>query len=215
MESVHPKAKLPEVVRRRNWPYHIRTLLLCVGIVFSLGSGAVAQSETETDQLADFAKSLPREILQSIVRNQQGFLSEPSSSLLDISPDGIVTPETFELVLNRRIARIRASEIMQVLQYDLNGDGDLTAEEVIAVTPFLRANERNPLPLKVLQGDINKDGGLPMAELLSYSNARATEGFGRRNTVNPMVFDYNGDGRVNLAEAASVIMLVDPSYLQN
>lgn len=105
---------------------------ITVGSLFlgcALGIHPVSQATAQSadPDIAEFAKSLPQDVLCDIARPPQQYLQQMSQRIFSLSPDGIATLAAAELSANRNIANARASAITQILRYDLDGDGTVTA----------------------------------------------------------------------------------------
>ena len=194
----------------------IRSLLL--SCVFAVQAGGMATAQATDPDLSAFAKSLPPEVLRQIGQRQDRYLQQMSQLIFELSPDGVATPAAAAVHTNRQAAVFRSREIMQLLRHDLDGDGDLTANEIELQLPFLQPQERAQLTLKVLEADANADQSLSLSEILATSQAAASERAQRSGGLNidiVMAFDANADGRVDLSEISSVIAAIDPADLEN
>ena len=194
-------------------PVAARTGLCCLAL--AVPNGSFAQSPDP--ELADFANSLPDDVLKRIKQRGVRYLPELSQWIFQISPDGIATPAAAELQRAQQKAVARAREITALLRYDLNGDGNLTDHEVQQQFPYLSVQERASLMLKILDGDDNADQTLSLEEILAIGRNTDAQLDSRANAQMLeaiMAFDYNGDGQVSLDEASAVIAAIDPAILE-
>jgi len=194
-------------------PASVKTGFFC--LAFALPSSAFAQ--TLDQSIEEFAKTLPDEILVRIAQRGVQYLPEITRWIFQISPDGNASLAAAALQGNQQLAVARAREITNLLRYDLNGDGDLSAGEVQLQLPYLGAQDRADLSLKFREGDQNSDQTLSFSEILTLARAKDAQQARRSNTQMIeiiMAFDYNQDGLVNLDEAAAVIAAIDPADLE-
>lgn len=185
------------------------TWLLCGALMFAVPQSALSESEDEA--LTRFAYALPANIQCHITRNPARFLQSVAPLLFGISPDGIVTQELVTLKRDRRRADARAERIADILKYDTDGDGGLSAGELEALLPTLPAQERGKLSVFVIQTDADKDGDLTFTEILNAMKQleKSINPSSSQNRIEIMAFDYNEDGKVDLAEIAKVVGAFD------
>ena len=192
------------------------TLALSCALLMNPATSAVAQTSDAT--LAEFARSLPQDVLRQIAQRPDNFLQQMSQQLFSLSPEGVATPAAAELHASRQQATARANFVTRLLRYDLDGDGTVTASEIELQLPYLQSQERGQLTLLMVEVDENDDQDLSFAEIRSAAQSEVDGQNSRRSGFDIdsiMAFDANGNGRVDLAEVASVIAAIDAVDLEN
>lgn len=193
---------------------NLKGFLLCSVVALTLPGSSAAQ--TNDAKLKAFANGLPDDVKRQLARRSDTFLRNMANTVFDIAPDGIVTKESIEIRDKRTIAGLRVREITQILTYDLDGDGSVSAREIEVQLQYLNGNQRGQLTVAVIENDTDGDGSLSLKEILDAAEEKVKKHNANRNQnySHLMAFDYDGNGKVDLAEISSVVAAIDPELLK-
>ena len=122
---------------------NLKSFLLWSVVALSLPGLSTAQEKAAG--LKAFANALPDDVKRQIARRPDNFLRNMANTVFNIAPDGIVTKEAIEMRDKRNNAGLRVREITQILTYDLDGDGSVSAQEIELQLPYLPGNQRGQL----------------------------------------------------------------------
>jgi len=130
---------------------------------------------------------------------------------MDVDGDGVITAADEELDRDRAAAAGRAATVQYILQYDLDGDGVVTRDEVadafemrIAMMPVDRSRsdfkqQFDAEITKQMRADKNGDGRIDGAEMLAFAKEPGSAGGWITNI--PMVPVLSRNGMIALALA--------------
>jgi Ca2+-binding EF-hand superfamily protein len=138
-----------------------------------------------------------------------------------------VSPQGVDDLRRVAVAQRRSQVIAQILDYDLDGDGSVTKDEIIAAMQprarqMIQANgvQLEPTPQQVrlqldklvsdaLKPDTDGDGVITAAEIQQEAQKQADQaGLGWQQNATqlvPMTLDADGDGAVSLAEYEAAV----------
>lgn len=155
------------------------------------------------------ALDLDRRILRQIEGDPDAFLESMIQRLYAVASDGVLTRDEARAQTLVRMAQQRANIQRQVMQYDLDGDGDISAPEIDQLRAQLEGRQEGQLVALAMTADKDADGHLSPRELADYVNRKM--GGGKhldRNAAQVLALDGNRDGRVDAMEIAQVVRAV-------
>lgn len=197
-------------------------------LVLALAGSAPARAETGYEIAADVW--LTSRLAGFVRPNAKvGDIDQSMTQLFhsnDVDGGGISETD-YSLADQIRLAKERARELGRVLEKDLDGDGQITREEIAAIVrPEARqfiivqgvriapteaqvAEIVRQLTIKGLADDKNNDGVLSFEELQASITERVMKRFHTWNSMRnrvPMSLDRNGDGTVALEEYVAQVL---------
>lgn len=155
---------------------------------------------------AEASPLLPDTLLKSIKADPGSYMDSVATLIASYGgPDGI-TEEQLNTSMALARAKARTQAVLPLMGADLDADGAMTRDEVVAAEAAASVTARARMEKAFLLADVDADGVVSPVELSDLGNAAALATFGpaamARLTV-LMGFDANGDGRVTLAEVRS------------
>ncbi len=166
--------------------------LMTCGLLLSICPLASAQTAAPTE--------VPDDVRRAVASNPSNFMQVVVQRLYQISASGVATQEDIDRFERVEVARARAGLVGQMLPMDLDGDGNVSRAEFDAFMDAKPVNEKARAEMLRLEADTDKDGDTSFAEMMAYAGKKATDmvtAKRRRDRYNPMLFDENGDGRVD------------------
>lgn len=150
---------------------------------------------------------IPENVRVSIRRDPNAMFVQLLGELYRYSSTGVVTQADIDLWTQIEAARRRVRVWAALLIFDLDGDGIVTAAEIDAGKRFAQQNEKTGIDTALVKADLDGDGSLSLTELLNHVQQDAeTQGATRsRASANLMMFDLNGDGKVDALELHDAI----------
>lgn len=149
---------------------------------------------------------LSSSILSKIANNRQ-FASEfYLKELYGLSRSGIVTQEIVNAAVLFDRSRARASYMGRVFSYDLDGNFEISDEEIAMTTPFITERKSAWIKEQLQMGDTNADMRLSPKEIVGlFDRSRGIQFRRKFNLQDLMEFDENADGQVTADEILSII----------
>ncbi|MEM7222677.1 MAG: EF-hand domain-containing protein [Pseudomonadota bacterium] len=185
---------------------HHRATKFC-GLVSFIGlciTAAPTLPQTWTPE--ETANQLPTAILRSLHQDPSGFQTQAVRRLFALSPEGVATPERVESANKVRFAQQRAQHLRRFFAHDLDGDGQVTKEELETIFLVGDTNRRAETTLFRLEADKDQNGIVTYAEAVRHIDGILEQNTGRsRHDWDLMVFDMNGDKTVDVAEVSAAI----------
>jgi hypothetical protein len=177
-------------------------------LALAVGSGPVA-SESHAD-LEEFAAGLPPEVLR-VIRGEgrSRFLQSTAQTLFRYAPDGVLTREAVGLALQVQLAVQRAQYLQLVLNHDLNGDFQLSREEYERQVALADPSIKAQLAVLFAENDQDQDGVLTLGEVSATFQSQGETSWSHQ-AESLLAFDFNRDGKVDLAEILQVASAVKP-----
>ncbi len=189
----------------------------------SVGSGDFVDSSPDFALLRQRAEGNPMLLrtLDSLVRNRAAIAESdnPLATLADMAglrSEGFVLGEDYafgqaDLVAN---ARIRGDLIGRVFSADLNGDMQISREELRTALASSGNSERNMAELFIL-GDTDEDNLLDLGEIRTVVTQEANRRQGgisgnRRGVQVAWLFDFDSNGTLTPAELARAAAALQP-----
>jgi len=182
------------------------TALFRASVTFALAMTLMHASPVAHAQApADDALAAQRELLAATIQreaardNLEKYIERAISDLYRMDPDGIVTPDhvsRYEEVVWIE-AFFRAFHLLELEIKD-----DQRNQRLAAQAGNLKMHG---------QADTDGDGALTFGEMMAFSTAQAAavnDQRSQRAESNPMVFDQNGDNRVDAEEVRSAIIAI-------
>ena len=122
------------------------------------------------------------------------------------APDGILTRVLLESRFEQVLATQRAAQMSRYLRYDLDGDGTLSAAELLKSDGVDNIRDRAVLLRLRYESDADGDGRLSHAELLAAAEAAVSRLRDRGpGDLHLLSFDMNGDGAVTASEIIAAV----------
>ncbi|MEL7098818.1 MAG: hypothetical protein AAGM84_08325 [Pseudomonadota bacterium] len=182
--------------------------LFAIGLAAAVAvPSAVAAQDKPALNPADV--ELPRSITRIIKRSGPDAAERLGREMFEVDPEGKVSDETIARYEAWGLARTRAKELADLLQFDLNFDGTLSKDELTAAHVIAAARGRHGVSLGLLiaQADTNADGSIGSAELFATIRAQHPRSRQRISEFKRelRVFDLDLDGVATLAEMVQVV----------
>ena len=150
---------------------------------------------------------IPDTIRMQILEDSDRFLAMQAKMLYRFNPSGTVTGA--DVALHRSVdeALERSRRLGQYLAFDLDGDGTVTRDEFDRFPQNRRSVMNELLNVAFQRSDANGNGKLEVAELLAVAREETETRMARRrqDDPNPMIFDRDGDGQVDVRELKETV----------
>lgn len=146
----------------------------------------------------ELIEDLPEALRAEIARDPQGFNARSQQLVNEIGLSGSVTAKDVRRYRQSQTAQARAAKLAGYLALDLNGDGNLTADEIDYAAWNANVDRRTEIRALAAAADSNSDGTISYQELVAAIDRELID----RNAsaaglpFDPMLFDMNGDGKV-------------------
>ena len=160
------------------------------------------------------ANDLPRNLSFLKRGTASNTMQRLAGIMLQIDPEGNVTPEamaTYESILR---ARARAGALQHLAALDLDFDGTLSQEERSAVLSRMDSRNKVAVVMALSDADADADGVISTREMWQAAKAATLSDPRSQSELQMardlMALDFDGDGRLTLSEMqASVLALTD------
>ncbi len=164
-------------------------------------AGQVARGQALIEAVQD-------EFLEVLRDRPEQMLEQVGEVILGYGRDGRIDAAGIDDMIAVRRAAVRATALRRLGVADLDNDGDVTRREVGIVMPALTASLRARLVMSQRQADADGDGRASAQEMRGWAQAIARAALDARQADGLrrlMLLDQNGDGWVDIHEAAQVI----------
>lgn len=179
---------------------------ITLAVLCAMPSFSTAQ---QTAVRAPDTVELPRSITRIIERSGPEAAERLGREMYEVDPEGKVSAQTIARYEAWHLARTRAREMEELLQFDLNFDGSLSAEELETAHILAASRGRSGVSLGLLiaQADTNADGSIASAELFATIRAQKPRSRQRISEFKRelRVFDLDEDGTATLAEMVQIV----------
>lgn len=190
----------------------IRLMALATALTASVSHGQELSILLEADD-AGMLRSAPEEMATRLRSAPETFLRNAARLIHGYGTADGIDAAGIEGYIALTRARVRARAITPLLAADLNGDGKIGRDEMLAVAATLAARARGNLRIDFDLGDKNSDGLLPLDELRAFGQAKAIADLTEEETQRLMgllVFDSDGNGWTTMPEVeAGVARILD------
>jgi hypothetical protein len=146
---------------------------------------------------------LPDQLMRSIKADPASYLQTVSGLIAAYGAQDGITEDQLGTGMALVRAKARALAIVPLIGADLDADGTVLREEILAAEAAVGAGARGKLDRTFLTADANADGMVTPEELSDYGAAAAMAAFSpaRMAAVKVLIgFDADGDGKVTLTE---------------
>lgn len=182
----------------------IQALALSLVTVCGACSSAGAQAAPDERAAAFEPVAISDSLRAQIRRNPEAALEQQLLLLYRYNPDGKVGVADVERFDRVTLARNRVRQMSDLLAFDLDGDGVISAREIRDVKPLSETRDKSRMDFALVSHDANKDGNLSYKELAAGLDAAfAAKGSGGPD--NPLMFDLDGNRLVDAAELGKAI----------
>ena len=167
-------------------------LLFCLAAVPGNGlaqDGSVFASE-ENRNLMDLGPDVAIEAL--------------TQRLLDLAPDGRLTRDGLDYAIQSGAARGRSWRASEILSFDLDRDGTLSADEVRRHGEFASAARKRELDGIMTAADADGDGALSAAEIAEETDRDLLRDWTFAEDL--LLMDVDGDGAVTTGEIPAFVL---------
>lgn len=176
----------------------------CAAALLMSGGGLAGSQAAPPDQAVAAAPQVSDKVRRQIAINPDEFLRARVMDLYRYNESGRVTAADVERVRRSLHAQRRAAILQRYLSMDLDGDGNLSREELDIRTIGQRTDYRVRLEIALL--DKPPGSTLTFGELSALAEAELAEPRSREDAGDVlMMFDLNADGAVDAAEIAEAI----------
>lgn len=184
-------------------PLIMTGLILTTLVLIALTSSPSAAQDGTLPAMS----SLPPELAERIAARPDRWRDVALTMIHGHGTGGALTQADIDRAAALDRAFFRARALQPMMQADLDNDGAVTLEEVSARAGRLAAGPRAELMMGHAAADADGDGTASAAELRLMAEAEAAgaaQGADAQMTAALMAFDTDGDGRLTLAEVASI-----------
>ncbi len=146
---------------------------------------------------------LPDQLTRSIKADPASYLQTVSGLIAAYGAQDGITEEQLATGMALVRAKARATALMPLLGADLDGDGTVLREEILAAEAAASAGTRSKLDRAFLSADADGDGMVSPQEAADYGAAAALAVYSPARMAGLKVLmglDADGDGKVTLAE---------------
>lgn len=196
-----------------------------LGLIYALGGAAVAETpgvapgapvvlaHDEQDETGAGAppltlETLPQWMRSAVTRDSDKAIRQFSELLKSIAPDSVLTQEKIEVYQRSSLADVRASEMRDIIQFDLNFDGIVTEKEVSDFNADRRTRTpRVEVEIMLIKYDADDDGALSYDEIRAAIREKSKDvKWGSKYRLHVarveslLHFDLNADGEVTVRE---------------
>ena len=179
----------------------LRTFLICTAMTLS-ATVVAAQDPLDLSRL-----EMPTAMRASIKKSPSEQLARHVRSLHTFTRDGALTGQTRDKLLQKEIARLRASLLGKWLVWDLDGDLIISSQE--AQNAHADGNSLRDL---FSQADQDFNGSLSTEELRVFAAHQAQIDLSKtalaQSLATVMAFDVNQDERVDVIEMTQVVLAI-------
>ena len=176
-------------------------------VSFAQPTWAQNNSDTTNENPKLVAPEVPLSVRRSIASRPDKFLTQIVNRLFQMNETGVVNKHDVNKYKTVQQVKTRSRAMLPFLSLDLDGDGVITASEHATVEKFERNQTRSHYELLFLKGDTDKNGEISYKELVAYADQKIKK-LQRHlsgGLDDPLIFDLNGDGKVDSKEVANAI----------
>ena len=146
---------------------------------------------------------LSRENLNLIRSDTDYAIQVLSERLFELSPQGRLTRPGFDYATRAAMARGRAWRASELLAYDLDADGALSAEEILGHRAFASDARRDALDAILTAADLDGDGALSADEVAAEADRTLIRDWSFAEDL--LLMDADGDGAVTPDDIAAFV----------
>ena len=146
---------------------------------------------------------LPDTLLKTIKADPVSYLDSVSTLIASYGAADGITEEQLDTCMALVRAKARTSAILPLMGADLDADGALTRDEVVAAEGAAGVSARSKMAKAFQLADVDGDAVVSAAELVDFGDAAAMAAFSPAAMARMKVllgFDADGDGKVTLGE---------------
>lgn len=150
---------------------------------------------------------VPDAYIKQIHTNKDSFLTARVQDIYRYNPTGTVTQADVDKFRLSNHAKQRAGLLQRYLGFDLDGDGTVTRDEFEQASVTVDTQGKAQLDIAFSQSDLDSDGKLSFRELVAVAESVLEKQDTRRSRFddNPLMFDRNRDGQVDVRELTEVV----------
>ncbi|WP_209016384.1 EF-hand domain-containing protein [Roseibium sp. RKSG952] len=174
-----------------------------------------AQEQENQEEITAFANKLAPDLLRQVSRSKDQYLQQAANQIYRYAPDGVLTKEVVEFAILQHKAQQRASSLMPIMAYDLDGDFQISQEEIKTQSHLIKHHVRAQLALAQAEYDRDGDANLNLFELANYFDDQQEKQFRTDPLDQLFAFDYNKDGKVDVVEISAVVRAIDSDLLNS
>lgn len=178
--------------------------------VFAICSGAGMSFAQGVDR-ARAVWTLPASLEKRLSRNPQRFLQDMADLIAGYGEDGALGEDAIAAFVGLERARVRAFHVRQLMQADIDGDGDISRSELDGLQRVKSAWLRGRLEIQFRRADTDRDGRVSAQELRADASARALQSLpaAKEEELRAVLrFDLDGDGAVTLDEVMEAVAIL-------
>ncbi len=166
-----------------------------------LAQDATPKSEP-TGQTEAEPVELDSRVYRQIQSNPDKFIQATIQKLYQMNTSGTVTRADVQRFERIEVSRSRSQVVSKYLHLDVDGDGLISSEEVKMVSATEAVARRAQYDVLLLDADLDQNGEVSHAELIGFAEKKIAKAraSGRVRSLDPLVFDLDGDGKVDPAE---------------
>lgn len=168
---------------------------------------AVVATSAGAQSALSISPQVIRAAKNSPAQAKQTYISEA----LKLEPSGTVTAKTLEKEQARQIAALRAGFYEEILMFDTDGDGRVSAQEADVANTLGRPGRYSRLsPAQAFEAlDTNTDGFAEFAEINAFARIglnQRVRNSSRESMIELLIaMDRDGDGRTTLNEIVATV----------
>ena len=168
-----------------------------------LAAALIAAALIASPWAASADTALPKRLMKTIKADPDAYLQDVAALIAGSGQGDAITSEQVAVAVALERAHARVGAMAPLMAADLDGNGDISRDEMLAAATALRADGRARLNLAFVKADADGDAVVSGAELVALGDAAAMAAMGPARLAEVKVlmgFDADGDGRVTLAE---------------
>ena len=180
----------------------LRMMALATALTAGLAQGQELTIVLEPDD-AGLLRAAPEAMAKRLRSAPEAFLRNAARLIHGYGTADGINAAGIEGFIAQKRARVRARSITPLLAADLNDDGRIGREEMLAVAATLAANARGDLRIDFDHADTSRDGALTLDELRAFGQTRAMAELTEEEVLRLMgllVFDSDANGWTTMPE---------------
>lgn len=182
------------------WRFGVMMILWLAGVALGLATPGAARAEG--------LATLPPGLIDRIDAGAPRLLEEAGALILSYGRDGQIDAAGIDTAIDHSRARRRASALARILENDLDGDGQVTTQELgvalRALSPVAQARAK----LAHDRADDDGNGIVTSPEARASAQVQALRGYSDKTAQklrDLLAMDMDGDGWLGLDEVAAVV----------
>lgn len=177
----------------------MRIMLICIALIGCLSAFGPAHAQSRGFD--------SETVLRNVSRDPAGWLEQTSRQILNLAPDGRLSFDRLSEIERVETERFLREQRIQVLQFDLDGDGSIGPQEA---PPDTDPRFYPPYLALMLRADEDRDGTLSTDEIQAEVERQAASRRSQNRSHQAlMAYDLDGDRVVTIPELIEIVYLAE------